>query len=655
MTEKHRQLAKLLLISLLVIGLFIVSTKPAIQDISAISQDSKFSLQGQKTTTPNKEASHQQELALNEEINDPPEEPLPNKEPIVSTVSPPSNQQQKPAEAIATASQVPSTNQEPTIDAQATKVEIVASAENDNTYFTTNLKNGLTVTEAAFNLTISQLDSSLIVEEMQIRLNDNTLENFTGELTFTEGMNLVKITMNYKTAEGKPLAVTQSYTITLNTKDIIIQTSVVDESVDQEHFLFTASASQNGQPIEIEVDMNNTIIKPKAGNAFAATLVAGENNFTFTAKVQKETKVEKKTVVYEKVEAQLVFKTDLVDQKIATSTFTFTAEAFYGEQSIDYHASLNGDPLQAAKSYTVQLINGTNTIKLHAVYKDEQLTKQYKILYTDPSVIVTEKKNELAPKIKTDLVSGSNVKGLIKTINVWPTTANGTRIRGKNVAVKVNGVGTAFVWDDAEKTSYKLSLQDGSNNVEIRAWDDDGRVTKESYTITAKNLENQVIGQALVSIEASILGIPYLIPPTKVDIHQGEKGSYIIDQLLRQYGFKYDHTGTLESNFYLSALKKQNMLSTVQIPDDLWLFVEESSNRAIRDDYDPHSLGEFDFANGSGWMFSVNGDYPNYGFSDAYFLDGDVIRIRFTLHYGKDIGGFNGMGGGSGSNWDKEW
>ena len=54
----------------------------------------------------------------------------------------------------------------------------------------------------------------------------------------------------------------------------------------------------------------------------------------------------------------------------------------------------------------------------------------------------------------------------------------------------------------------------------------------------------------------------------------------------------------------------------------------------------------------SGWMFNVNGDYPNYGFSDAYFSDGDVIR--FTLHYGKVIAGFGGIGGESGSNWGKE-
>ena len=109
------------------------------------------------------------------------------------------------------------------------------------------------------------------------------------------------------------------------------------------------------------------------------------------------------------------------------------------------------------------------------------------------------------------------------------------------------------------------------------------------------------------------------------------------------------------NNFYLSAIYKQNMLANVAIPEDLWTLVEQNSARSNRDDYDLHSLGEFDFANGSGWMFSINGDYPNYGFSDAYFLDGDVVRIRFTLHYGRDIQGFGSTGGGSGSNWDKEW
>ena len=53
-------------------------------------------------------------------------------------------------------------------------------------------------------------------------------------------------------------------------------------------------------------------------------------------------------------------------------------------------------------------------------------------------------------------------------------------------------------------------------------------------------------------------------------------------------------------------------------------------------------------------MYSLNGAFPGYGFSDVVFKDGDVIRIRFTLAYGKDIGGFSSTGG-AGQNYDKVW
>ncbi len=58
-------------------------------------------------------------------------------------------------------------------------------------------------------------------------------------------------------------------------------------------------------------------------------------------------------------------------------------------------------------------------------------------------------------------------------------------------------------------------------------------------------------------------------------------------------------------------------------------------------------------------MYQVNGVYPNYSFSDCYLQDGDVMRIRFTLAYGSDIGGSGAMGNGSNegdsSEWGYEW
>lgn len=50
-------------------------------------------------------------------------------------------------------------------------------------------------------------------------------------------------------------------------------------------------------------------------------------------------------------------------------------------------------------------------------------------------------------------------------------------------------------------------------------------------------------------------------------------------------------------------------------------------------------LGEFDEGNESGWMYSVNGNYPEYS-SDSYELsDGDYVKWLYTRELGEDISG----------------
>ena len=58
-----------------------------------------------------------------------------------------------------------------------------------------------------------------------------------------------------------------------------------------------------------------------------------------------------------------------------------------------------------------------------------------------------------------------------------------------------------------------------------------------------------------------------------------------------------------------------------------------------------HNLYEFDVGNESGWMYSVNGWYPNYGCSRYALKDGDVVEWRYTCDLGKDVGGGYAVGG----------
>lgn len=58
-----------------------------------------------------------------------------------------------------------------------------------------------------------------------------------------------------------------------------------------------------------------------------------------------------------------------------------------------------------------------------------------------------------------------------------------------------------------------------------------------------------------------------------------------------------------------------------------------------------NNLYEFDCGSGSGWMYRVNGWYPNYGCSRYQLEDGDVVEWRYTCNLGKDIGGSYAVGG----------
>ena len=51
------------------------------------------------------------------------------------------------------------------------------------------------------------------------------------------------------------------------------------------------------------------------------------------------------------------------------------------------------------------------------------------------------------------------------------------------------------------------------------------------------------------------------------------------------------------------------------------------------------NLYEFDVGEQSGWMYSVNGWFPNYGCSRYLLHDGDIVEWHYTCDMGEDVGG----------------
>lgn len=272
----------------------------------------------------------------------------------------------------------------------------------------------------------------------------------------------------------------------------------------------------------------------------------------------------------------------------------------------------------------------------------------------------SEKPVEPLPDIKTTLEDSKVYSGRILTIDVFARDKDGNKIPS---TVNLNGEPVSPNWDDSEKTSYTLVLDEGENTVEICAMANGRNVEKAFHIFYEKAPASFVF-----SVEAFSIGCGYVVDPTVVildddtigeiaEFCESEYGcdaefvkenlnsAHVLAYLLSFYGYGLNYTGSLDSGFYLSYIKGFNHYDN--IPDNLREMLE-SNGFSVDAAYKQDELGEFDYTYGSGWMYCVDGVFPNVGFSDHYIQDGEIIRVQFTLAYGSDIGGSSSMGWGSG-------
>ena len=274
----------------------------------------------------------------------------------------------------------------------------------------------------------------------------------------------------------------------------------------------------------------------------------------------------------------------------------------------------------------------------------QTITVSYSGLTTTFNVTVKEDIITLTTNLPAESFSQ---KGSRRTFDVIARDADGNKLPVSDVKVTLNGAAVNYNWNDDVKTSYTLKFtKAGENTLVVNARDKKSLTYTINYTPAANG---EVIGQAVVTVEAFTLGGGYIIEPTYVDIYEGDSTANALVKLLTERGFTYTNTGSIESSFYLATISS-NQLSSIDvtgasIPTGL---LEKLAEKGIdiSDRSDPTTLGEFDYTSFSGWMYCHNNVFPNVGFSGNYLADGDVVRVQFTLGgYGADIGGGYAMGG----------
>ena len=338
--------------------------------------------------------------------------------------------------------------------------------------------------------------------------------------------------------------------------------------------------------------------------------------------------------------------TDLVAQALANAKTTAKASLETYVNAEDYRQAQQEELATAIANGKTAIDNATDVAGVETALANAKTVIDN--IETDAQITAKE------PTITTTLSNGAVFTNTKATIDVWAKTATGIKLNKANVSVTVNDVEMSINWDDSEKTSYNFVFVEGENTVVITAVD--GAYTKTvSYTVTCNLSAPTTI---TVAVEGFSIGIGYIIEPYTLvldehtlaemasmydyasaeDMKENLTAAYVLDYVLQTNGLEMDYQGDLSSGggFYMCAISGLDT-SNIAVPEELYAKLEENGYY-LEDVYEEGTLGEFDITWGAGWMYAINGVFPNVGFCDYIPQDGDVMRIQFTLAYGADLG-----------------
>lgn len=227
-------------------------------------------------------------------------------------------------------------------------------------------------------------------------------------------------------------------------------------------------------------------------------------------------------------------------------------------------------------------------------------------------------------------------------------------IYSNQIRVTLDGKTVEKSYGDSQPT-YELYFDppqlgdEETHIVRVLAWDGNGNSTMKVYTVTYHQIsEGDPAGSVDVVLDATTIGLGILDTGT-LDIVEGETAASVLLRFLQERGYEPDYQGSATMNFYLRRISRGDIAYRANVPEHLWELILRDGI-TTNDNYDRDSIGEFDYTQGSGWMYSINGTlYEGTGMSGYKVRNGITIYVRFTLSYGKDIGGYDSTGGGYGS------
>mgnify|MGYP000254170338 FL=1 len=562
-------------------------------------------------------------------------------------------------------------------------------------YFTTSIIDGETTAEETYPFTITHqpqrepIGLAVTVNGRELRYAAQTT---SVTVHLAAGANTIVVSADYR-EDGGTVRATRSYTVCYaQPGELIIVAKRTSDgrqlgelgTVSEGALTFTACAERDGSTYPVQsVELNGRTLAG-SGGSYTADLNSGANTIRIKGSYQSSTADVTYTITYNASAFQIstTISDTVIDDSTAQSSASFekvTVDSQQykfrlhliqstGKESIDRvrvsdstgTVSLTAD---SEDYYTVDM--GREDRQLYIDYRDSTgRSRTYKyLLHFQRGAEDTpeDRQPTIIAQVEADgtvigLTNGLTMKTPDLIVLVDGRSCNGQQLYANNYTVSVNGtVVSAPISQSGYQFGYTAYLSNvGANTITITATDGDGYAATRSWTVYYE--EGTVT--VTVSVEATTVGLGYLVAPTEVTVPGGTDAWTVVQQVLTENGYTVSGSGS-----YLSAIQRSGICSGFFIDSELMELImadgmDENGAGLDPQPFSMDSLGEFDFYRWSGWMYSYNGSYPGYGLNVCKPQDGSVIRVRYTLAMGKDIGGYssaNGNYGVSSGNYYKEW
>lgn len=562
-------------------------------------------------------------------------------------------------------------------------------------YFTTSIIDGETTAEETYTFTITHqpqrepIGLAVTVNGRELRYAAQTT---SVTVHLAAGANTIVVSADYR-EDGGTVRAARSYTVYYaQPGELIIVAKRTSDgrqlgelgTVSEGALTFTACAERDGSTYPVQsVELNGRTLAG-SGGSYTADLNSGENRIRVKASYQSSTADVTYTITYNASAFQIstTISGTVIDDSTAQSSASFEKVTVDSQQYKFQLHLIQSTGREAITNVRVSDSTGTFSLtqdsdgrytvdmgredrQLYIDYRDStgrSKTYKYQLHFQRGAEDTPEDRQPtIIAQVEADgtvigLTNGLTMKTPDLIVLVDGRSCNGQQLYANNYTVSVNGtVVSAPISQSGCQFGYTAYLSNvGANTITITGTDGDGYAATRSWTVYYEKGDITVT----VSVEATTVGLGYLVAPTEVTVPGGTDAWTVVQQVLTDNGYTVSGSGS-----YLAAIQCSGICDGWSIDPELMGRIIEDNMDELGAGTDPRpysmdSLGEFDFYRYSGWMYSYNGSYPGYGFNVCKPQDGSVIRVRYTLAMGKDIGGYssaNGNYGVSSGNYDKEW